>query len=129
MAKSKYVMRQCSYCHQVTKMEIVGQMEAGEGSADVSKTWYRCLRCKHSALLDSVEPGAKRNGSHLLDRDNCIEYSAAKSFVIGQTIYHTEWDDVGLVTSKQKISSGAQAITVAFEKLGERRLIENTHVE
>lgn len=129
MAKSKYVMQYCSYCHQETKMEIVGRMETGVGQSDTLRTWYRCLRCKHSALLTRVEPVSKRNGSALLDRDNCIEYRADKSYVIGQTIYHTEWDDVGLVTSKQKISSGVAAITVAFEKLGERRLIENTPIE
>ncbi len=129
MAKSKYVMQYCSYCHQETKMEIVGRMETSEGQSDGSRTWYRCLRCKHSALLERVEPSSKRNGSQSLDRTNCIEYRADKSYVIGQTIYHTEWDDVGLVTSKQKISSGVQAITVSFEKVGERRLVENTPIE
>ncbi|MBM4168630.1 MAG: hypothetical protein FJ215_05680 [Ignavibacteria bacterium] len=129
MAKSKYVMQYCSYCHQETKMEIEGRMETGEGQSDGSRTWYRCLRCKHSALLVRAEPSGKRSGSALLDRENCIEYRAEKSYVIGQTIYHTEWDDMGLVTSKLKISSGVQAITVDFEKLGERRLIENTSME
>jgi len=34
-----------------------------------------------------------------------------------------------MVVSKAKISSGVHAITVSFEKVGERRLIENVAPE
>jgi len=64
-----------------------------------------------------------------LDRDQAIEYAASKNFTVGQTIYHSEWDDYGKVMAKQRMSNGIRAITVAFEKLGERRLVENVAPE
>jgi hypothetical protein len=102
-------------------MEVIG---AGEGQAD--KTWYRCTRCRHATLIDltalrkEVEYTTRK-----LDRAECAEYNPLQTYTIGQAIFHTEWDDVGKIVSKQKTSGGASAIVVSFERLGERRLLEN----
>jgi hypothetical protein len=127
MAKSKYITHQCAYCQKVTKMELVGQMESAESEGGNSqRAWYRCTRCKHSSLIER-SPKASAKAGHLqpINRDECIEYAQNKSFSVGQAIYHSGFDDVGMVVGKAKISSGVQAITVSFEKVGERRLIEN----
>ena len=58
-------------------------------------------------------------------RENCIDYSPEKIFEIGNSIYHTDWDDMGRVKSKEKTSSGGNAIWVEFEKNGTKKLIEN----
>ncbi len=129
MAKSKYITHLCAYCHKETKMELVGEMQSEGTNAAPGKVWYRCTRCKHSALLERVVPPEKGVSAAKLDRKSAIEYSQTKVFTVGQMIYHSEWDDVGRVTAKLKTSSGVQAITVAFEKLGERKLIENVGVE
>lgn len=125
MAKSKYITHFCAYCHKETKMELVGGMNAEGGGSDDSRMWFRCSRCKHSALIER-SPGSKgKSALDKLDRKQATEYAASKVFSVGQTIYHTEWDDLGRVTSKIKTSGGVQAITVSFEKGGERKLIEN----
>ena len=127
MAKSKYTMHQCAYCQKVTKMELVGQMESAESdNGEAHRAWYRCTRCKHSSLIERV-PKSSAKGAHLqpINRDECIEYAQNKIFSVGQAIYHSGFDDVGMVVGKAKISSGVHAITVSFEKVGERRLIEN----
>ena len=121
MAKSKYITHFCAYCHKETKMELVGG--AGAEGADATRMWFRCGRCKHTAMIDRTV--SKDRHTEKLDRKTAIEYAASKSFDVGQTIYHTEWDDLGLVVSKTKTSGGVQAITVTFEKSGERKLIEN----
>lgn len=91
-----------------------------------SKVWYRCTRCKHSALLEKQSLQLSKKGDTTkIDRSSCVTYARDLVFKVGQAIYHTEWDDVGKVTAKQKTSDGTQSITVSFEKLGERRLIEN----
>ncbi|MFZ1978888.1 MAG: hypothetical protein WAV76_13120, partial [Bacteroidota bacterium] len=59
----------------------------------------------------------------------CTPYSKEKIFTIGQEIYHEEWDDVGRIVRKDKTSNGVQTIIVAFEKSGEKKLIENLAVE
>ena len=126
MAKTKYMMYECAYCRKTTKMELVGEMVAEGSQEPAQKVWYRCTRCKHSALLDKQLIQQSKKGDTLkIDRSVCITYSRELAYTVGQSIYHSEWDDVGKVTSKQKTSDGTQSITVAFEKLGERRLIEN----
>jgi hypothetical protein len=126
MAKTKYMMYECPYCRKTTKMELVGEMQA-EGSQEPStKAWYRCTRCKHTALVDRGTIALTKKGEQAkIERDTCTTYARDLVYKVGQSIYHTEWDDVGKVTAKQKTSDGTQSITVSFEKLGERRLIEN----
>ena len=130
MAKSKYIMHQCAYCHKQTKMELVGEMQ-NEGSAEtLQKVWFRCTRCKHSALLDALTVQKEKNASIIkIERSTCIDYSKEKVFSLGQAIYHAELDDVGKVIKKDKMSNGIHSITVSFEKLGERKLIENVSLE
>jgi hypothetical protein len=47
---TKHIMHHCAYCRTETKMEFVGG-QPSEPSEESNKVWYRCTRCKHSALL------------------------------------------------------------------------------
>ena len=123
MARSKYTQRLCAYCNKQTKMEIVGEME---GVAD--RIWYKCTRCRHMSLLNSADAGSGSNGRQL-DAKSATPYDPQSKYDIGQAIFHTEWNDVGKVTSKVTTSDGGRAIIVAFQKLGERRLVENMKSE
>ncbi|HWP81628.1 MAG TPA: hypothetical protein VNN76_03130 [Bacteroidota bacterium] len=125
MAKSKYMQHYCAYCHRETKMALVGEMQAEGNEGEAARVWYRCTRCKHSALLDRPAQKSKNSGLAEIDHSSFVEYSKEKVFTLGQTIFHSEWNDYGRVTAKHKISSGTSSITVTFEKLGERRLLEN----
>jgi hypothetical protein len=109
-------------------MEIVGGKAAAGNGSEVARMWFRCLRCKHSAMIDRVNPDQK-GMSEKMERATATEYAATKVFTIGQTIYHSTWDDLGRVISKNKTSSGVHAITVSFQKVGERKLIENLSKE
>jgi hypothetical protein len=130
MAKTKYITHSCAYCKKDTKMEFVGGQPA-EGATEVeaSKLWDRCSKCKHSALL-TLSPAAfsKKNQAALV-REECTSYSKEKTFTVGERIYHTEWDDMGKVVRKDKTSNGTRSILVSFEKLGERKLLENIQIE
>ena len=129
MAKTKYMMHDCAYCHKQTKMELVGGMQTETSDVVPQRLWYRCTRCKHSALL-SVSFGKEKKGSAIkIERMNCVEYSKDKTFIIGQEIYHSDLDDMGRVTKKDKTSNGTHSITVSFEKVGERKLLENVKAE
>jgi hypothetical protein len=102
-------------------MELVGGMEGVEG-----RVWYRCTRCHHSSLIAVIEP---QNGNGKLDATKATLYDPWHSFKIGEAIFHSEWNDVGKVLSKTRTSNGSQSILVAFEKQGQRRLIENLKPE
>jgi hypothetical protein len=109
-------------------MELVGSMPAEVEGSEPQKFWYRCSRCKHSALLDIASVGKEKKGaSAIIDRAACTEYSADKLFKIGEEIYHAGLDDVGRVVRKDKTSGGIHSIVVTFERTGERKLLENTH--
>lgn len=103
-------------------MEIIGAVVGAE-----NKVWYRCTRCHHSMMLDTAVKKEKENVIKV-NRDECVNYSPEKVFEIGVSIYHTDWDDMGKVTSKEKTSNGMNAIWVQFEKNGTKKLIENLQI-
>jgi hypothetical protein len=130
MARTKFMLHDCAYCHKQTKMERIGEMPAAAAETEPLKVWYRCTRCKHSALITLAPVSkTKSDGGSKIDRATCEEYSKHKSFKVGQSIYHSEWDDVGTVTKKDKMSNGIHSILVAFEKTGERKLMESVAQE
>ena len=121
MARGKSISHYCAHCERVAKMEVVGAVEA-----QPDKTWYRCTRCRHAVLLDLSELKKNEEASKKKpERADCSEYKPQETYKVGQAIFHTEWDDVGKVISKERTSGGASAIVVSFERLGERKLLEN----
>jgi hypothetical protein len=127
MAKTKYIIHQCAYCRRDTKMEFVGNQPTENSDTETVKMWYRCGKCKHTALLTlSVASQTRKKGQVIaIDRDQCTPYSKEKTFAVGEQIYHSDFDDMGRVVRKDKMSNGVHSIVVAFEKLGERKLLEN----
>ena len=123
MSKTKYVLSFCVSCNRESKMAIVGSMEGME-----NKIWYRCTRCHHSTMIDTSKRAPADNVVKF-SKDECTSYSPERSYTVGELIYHSDWDDMGKVTGKEKTSSGGRAILVSFEKLGSRRLIENLAAE
>ena len=130
MAKTKYITHQCAYCRRETKMEFVGNQPSENGDSDTLKMWYRCARCKHSALL-TLSPAvfAKKSHAAPVVRDQCTPYSKEKTFTIGEHIYHADLDDIGKVLRKDKTSNGIHSIVVSFEKAGERKLLESIQAD
>src|SRR5437773_2387607 len=123
MARTKYSERFCGYCNKASRMEFVGEMEGRQ-----DKVWFRCTRCHHTSLMElTVSTVVGENGK--IDVNSATRYNPLSSFKIGEAIFHTEWNDVGMVVSKMKTSDGSQSILVTFEKTGQKRLIENLKPE
>lgn len=101
----------------MTKMEMVGGMQS-----NTEKVWFRCTRCHHMSLI-TVMPAEKTNGNGA-DVQNAKPYNPQESFLVGDSIFHSEWNDFGKVLSKTRTSDGSHAIVVHFEKQGERTLVE-----
>jgi len=124
MAKGKSILHHCVHCERTTKMEVIGPAEN-----QPDKTWYRCTRCRHATLVDIAALRQKQEESaRKPEREQCQEYRPENTYTVGEAIFHNEWG-IGKVVSKERTSGGDRAIVVAFEKLGERRLLENTVVE
>ncbi len=120
MAKSKFRTIYCDNCRAEKKMQILSAVEGAE-----NKVWHKCSRCRHSFLFDTLIFEQKENESKELNRETCADYNPTKSYKVGSSIYHTDWDDMGFITGKEKLSSGLQSIVVDFQKNGSKRLIEN----
>jgi hypothetical protein len=101
-------------------MQMVGAVEN-----EPERIWYRCTRCRHASLININElKKTQENAKKRPDRADCSEYKPENTYQVGQAIFHTDWDDVGKIVSKETTSGGAHAIVVSFERLGERRLLE-----
>ncbi len=126
MASSRggVVVFYCKFCHAEQEMKPVSE------GFDGKIIWLKCMDCSkrvflkkedYDELLQNNKKRVKTNG----DEIDYVDYDPTKNFYIGQHIYHKIWDDRGEVLKKETTSSGRHAITVAFDRLGERVLIEN----
>lgn len=123
--RAKYITLFSSFLMRETKHELIGEPIETENGR---QQWARCTRSHHSQLinLDTIEAEADKSRAiiHVTPED-ANKYSPTKEYNIGDVIYHKIWDDVGIVRAKEVTSTGGRAILVQFEKLAEKRLIEN----
>ena len=104
-------------------MELANEVQVVEES---NKRWAKCKKCKQTMMIDLVED-VKDNKPSLdgIENEDCTVYSPQKSFSIGESIYHENWDDFGKVVSKNVTSNGQKSIAVEFQKNGFKKLIES----
>jgi len=108
----------CNYCNKTTNMVVISEMN---GLKD--KVWARCIKCHHLSLLE--HKGSEESSMSKSATTNVKIYKPDTVFLVGDKIFHNDWEDTGKVIKKTKTSDGQAAILVMFNKLGERRLVEN----
>ena len=123
MARIKNIEVYCSVCNTIRKMELAGEI-TGEGNEN--KRWAKCKKCKQTMIID-LAGNVKESKPSLegIENEECTVYAPSKSFKVGESIYHKSWDDFGKVVSKDILSSGQSSITVEFQKLGNKKLVES----
>lgn len=122
--RAKYITLYSPFLMRETKHELIGEpIETKEGR----QQWARCTRSRHSQLinLDAIEEADKSKAVIPISREDARKYSPLEEYDIGEVIYHSKWDDVGIVRAKEITTTGGKAILVQFEKSSERKLIEN----
>lgn len=121
MARVKNVEAFCSVCNAVRKMELAGDVADQE-----NKRWAKCKKCKQTMVIDMSETHKDTKPSlEGIESEKFTDYSPTKSFTVGETIYHQNWDDFGKVVSKEILSNGRSSIAVEFQKSGFKKLIES----
>lgn len=121
MARVKNVDAFCTVCGAVKKMEITGDIQNDE-----TKKWAKCKKCKQTMLIDlTISYKEPKPSLDNIESDICTEYSPVKTYEVGQSIYHKNWDDYGKVLSKEILGNGKSSIVVEFKKLGQKKLIES----
>jgi len=123
MARVKNVEAFCGICNGMRKMELLGEVIFSESGGN--KRWAKCKKCKQTMIIDLTEDVRETKPSlEGIENEDCTVYSPMKSFTIGESIYHQNWDDFGKVVGKEVLSSGQSSITVEFQKSGNKKLIE-----
>jgi hypothetical protein len=123
--RAKYITLYSPFLMRETKHELIGEpIETEKGRHQ----WARCTRSRHSQLvnLDAIEAEADKSKAVVhISREDAKKYSPKEEYQIGDVIFHTKWDDVGIVIAKEVTSTGGKAILVQFEKNSQKRLVEN----
>ncbi|MCX7735590.1 MAG: hypothetical protein N2319_02650 [Candidatus Kapabacteria bacterium] len=123
--RAKYITLYSPFLMKETKHELIGEpVETEKGR----QQWARCTRSHHSQLinLDAIEAEADKSKAVIhISREDARKYSPREEYQIGDVIFHSIWDDVGIVRAKEVTSTGGKSILVQFEKNNEKRLIEN----
>ncbi len=126
MARVKNVEVFCPNCNSITKMELTGEVS---GSEQETKRWAKCKKCKQTMVIDLSEDVKETKVSlEGIENENCTVYSPKKSYSIGESIYHENWDDFGKVVAKDVLSNGQSSIAVEFQKSGLKKLIESLSI-
>jgi len=125
MARVKNVEAFCSVCNTMRKMELTGEVAASEEEQS-NKRWAKCKKCKQTMMID-LDSDVKETKPSLegIENNECTTYAPTKSFTVGESIYHQNWDDFGKVVSKEIMSNGQSSISVEFQKSGLKKLIES----
>lgn len=108
-----------------TKHELIGEpIETEKGRHQ----WARCTRSRHSQLinLDAIEAESDKSKAVVhISKEDARKYAPTEEYQVGDVIFHSVWDDVGIVRAKEVTSYGSTSIIVQFEKNNEKKLIEN----
>jgi hypothetical protein len=128
----------CSDCTKTDRKEIVGGAKthaAGEGPQPIDpitgerqsdNLWVRCTKCHNTMLVNLTAMLDEKPKAHTnMSASECTQYTPQRIYAIGEAVYHKDWDDIGSVVSKEVTGSGRHAIIVSFDKLGEKKLLEN----
>ena len=126
MARLKNIEAFCSSCNAIRKMEITGNVTGDENE---NKRWAKCKKCKQTMVID-LEANTSMTKVSLegIEDSDCTTYSPTKTFELGDTIYHQDWDDFGKVVTKETLSNGRNSISVEFQKSGLKKLIESLNI-
>ncbi len=124
MAKIKNIEAYCSFCNTIVKMELTGGVTA---SGDENKRWAKCKKCKQTSVVDiSVDVLEKKPSVEGIENDeNCIHYEPSKTYKVGNVIFHKGWNDFGKIVGKEILANGFSSISVEFQKLGNKKLLES----
>ena len=126
MARLKNIEAFCSSCNAIRKMEITGNVTGDENE---NKRWAKCKKCKQTMVID-LEANTSMTKVSLegIENSDCTTYSPTKTFELGDTIYHQNWNDFGKVVTKETLSNGRNSISVEFQKSGLKKLIESLNI-
>jgi hypothetical protein len=123
--RAKYITLYSPFLMKETKHELIGEPVETENGR---QQWARCTRSRHSQLvnLDAIDAEIDKSKAVVhISKEDAIQYDIKKTYKVGDVIYHSSFEDVGIIRAKEVTSNGGHAIIVQFENQDEKKLIEN----
>lgn len=113
----------CRFCDKITSVQLDRSIAENGRTVDRNSTFeYLCSKCFKTVCFsgtDLIEQTKEESKEEKEPRT----YSPKEHFYIGETIFHTKWDDSGKVIG---IDHGTpNRIMVNFKKSGIKKLIED----
>ena len=112
----------CRFCDKITAIQLDRSIAENGRTVDRKSTFeYLCSKCfktfcfSGTDLIEQLKADDEKPQPH--------DYSPQDHFLIGETIFHKKWEDLGIVIGKDKGSPSR--ILVNFEKSGLKRLVED----
>ncbi|KAB2907540.1 MAG: hypothetical protein LC102_07175 [Ignavibacteriales bacterium] len=122
---TKNIEAYCRTCGVVTKMEI--SAPAGEAFGQ-DHYWALCKKCKNKfdiSVDDIIRDDKFKVGDIVMDE--AVDYSSDQAYEVGTVLYHKEWQDFGIIKSKNRLSPDRVSLTVEFQSKGIKKLLASTN--
>lgn len=119
--RGKVILSYCKNC------KVEQGMKPVRYGFDGKIVWLKCPDCSKMIFIkteDYEDIMQGRAKPKTVEEESYIDYDPVKSFRVGQVVYHKVWDDKGEVLKKEISPSGRHVITVDFNRLGQKTLIE-----
>jgi hypothetical protein len=112
----------CRFCGKITSVQLDRSIAENGRTVDRKSTFeYLCSKCFKTFCFSGIDLLEQQKTEDPEPEPH--EYSPQEHFLIGETIFHKKWNELGTVVGKDKGSPSR--IIVNFEKLGMRRLVED----
>ena len=125
--KVKRRRKHCPVCEEEVSMSV---MRAAESDNDL--WWLLCAACNSKfALISKEYQREKKPDMSAIERANATVYHTDQTYSIGDLLYHSKMEDIGLVVEKvsSPIATCSGAIVVSFMESGQKTLIEGYTAE
>jgi hypothetical protein len=115
----------CRFCGKVAPAQLDRSIAAnGKTVSREASFEYYCTKCQHSFCYRGTDLAARPSDEGDENEDGKPrEYDPSKHYVIGEDIYHPEFEEEGRVVSKE--AGTPPRIVVNFSKSGLRKLVED----
>ncbi|MBD3321550.1 MAG: hypothetical protein GF350_10700 [Chitinivibrionales bacterium] len=117
----------CRFCKRVYPAQLERSIAENGRTIDKDSTFeYCCSKCMKTFCYygkDLIEAPKNGNEEESEEKTENRSYSPKDHFLIGETIYHPQFEETGKIVGKD--TGATSRIIVQFEKSGIRRLVED----
>jgi len=114
--------KHCPICDEIVPMNVTHQAKNDE-----DLWWLFCSACESNFALTHQEyQKEKKPNISAIVKSDARAYKTEQIYSIGELLYHSKLDDIGIVMKKSSlaVANCSGSVIVSFMKSGQRTLIE-----